>query len=272
MAQNRRKKKGKGKQREDPLQGLLRIDELAEPPTADQFETRKQPETTSSGVGPSTSRNISDPQSENGVVRIDMGQMLQLKDMGYDSFGPVNGPNDGLPEYEVPTAVSEMLSQQQLQHAPNPHGPDVAMGSDLASNVIDPVLVGPDLERIGRQIQNTPHNTVISHDDVHTLMEANRDVSSPIHSLRSLNPFDSSIRPTTPPIQNASSGTNTLGTHTTPPAQLGKRAQVNTSPQMSRRRSKNKKKKVTDNDLAALEAQKMVQYGAKRKSKPNRRR
>jgi hypothetical protein len=35
-------------------------------------------------------------------VRIDMGQMMMLKNMGHQVMGPVNGPNEGLPQYEVP--------------------------------------------------------------------------------------------------------------------------------------------------------------------------
>ena len=39
--------------------------------------------------------------NQNESARIDMGQMMRLKEMGYEVAGPVNGPNEGLPQYEV---------------------------------------------------------------------------------------------------------------------------------------------------------------------------
>ena len=45
-----------------------------------------------------------------------MAQMLQLKDMGYEALGPINGPNEGLPEYQVPKAwVEDLISHEQSQ-------------------------------------------------------------------------------------------------------------------------------------------------------------
>ena len=51
-----------------------------------------------------------DSTYRDGLVRINMGQMQQLKNMEFDVFGPSNGPNEGLPEYHVP--------RSWLQHLP----------------------------------------------------------------------------------------------------------------------------------------------------------
>ena len=44
-----------------------------------------------------------------------MGQRPQLKDMGFEVFGPINGPNEGLPKYEVPKAEFETLGQSMTK-------------------------------------------------------------------------------------------------------------------------------------------------------------
>ena len=43
-------------------------------------------------------------------VRIDMRQMVMLQNMGHNSRGPINGPNEGLPQYEVPRSWLQLLS------------------------------------------------------------------------------------------------------------------------------------------------------------------
>jgi hypothetical protein len=74
---NARKKKAKGKHREDPLQGLIRIDDSVEPPIAEQIEI-EQPNSNPNGAGSSNNRSqhVSESVHQNGLVRIDMGQML----------------------------------------------------------------------------------------------------------------------------------------------------------------------------------------------------
>jgi hypothetical protein len=85
--QTRRKKK-KGKQREDPLEGLFQIDEPLEL-TEDHIDTvGPNPNAAGPSNYHSPSRDTSDPHTSAGaqhdLVRIDMGQMLQLKEMGYE--------------------------------------------------------------------------------------------------------------------------------------------------------------------------------------------
>jgi hypothetical protein len=276
---NPRKKKDKGKRREDALQGLLRIDDSVEPPTAHHIEIEEQRNTNPSVAGPSNngSRNVPEPAHQNGLVRIDMGQMLQLKDMGYEVSGPVNGPNEGYPEYEVPKAMLEVLIPHRQSHAPTPT-PNEAEGAieqeaaNSALNSIDPALLGhDDSEQIRRQINISP-------DGVHMPPEANTNIGQNLQLPTNVNvnpPLSSArnVRPTTPPNSNAVVASNTKGIQKkTPKKRLGKRAQANLSPQTMHQAGRmNKKKKMTDDDRAALEAQNMVQAGSKRKSKPTQR-
>jgi hypothetical protein len=77
------------------------------------------------------------------LVRINMRQMVQLKERGYIVSGPVNGPNEGLPEFEVledwlnslsaerPSMPIEVRSRPHSQPRPIIHPTD---------NQIDPLL------------------------------------------------------------------------------------------------------------------------------------
>src|SRR6266496_683628 len=80
------------------------------------------------------------------------------------------------------------------------------------------------------------------------------------------------VRPTTHPNDNAGpAGDGQEIRNKTPKKRLGKRTQ-NLSPQTTHRtQTQSKKKKVTDDDLAALEAQNMMQSGSRQRSKPTQR-
>ena len=52
-------------------------------------------------------------------VKIDMRQMVMLRDMGHEVMGPINGPNEGLPQYEVPKSWLQSLESQNIM-APTP--------------------------------------------------------------------------------------------------------------------------------------------------------
>jgi hypothetical protein len=90
----RMKKKGKGKQRANPFEGLLSM----------------SPNPTVAG-GPD---RIGSEPVPGRQVRITMQQMVQLKEKGFEISGPVNGPNEGLPEYLVPEEWLNSLSSEQL--------------------------------------------------------------------------------------------------------------------------------------------------------------
>lgn len=249
-----RKKKDKGKQREDPLRGLIQMDGSEELPTADPIAIVAE-YMNPTIAGPSNNnqhtseRQTSAELQPNDLVRIDMGQMLQLKNIGYEAVGPVNGPNEGYPEYEVPQAVLQALAtQSHTIPTPIPIDSGVAIGDshpDQATINIDPSLLG---------------HVELNASQINDLVAAEVAPNS-----------GSSVRATTPCNVNADSAIDPI--HTTPKKQLGKRAQPNVSPQGFRQtRGNRKKKKVTDDDLAAMEAQNMVQSGSRRRIKPTRRR
>jgi hypothetical protein len=260
---NRRKKKGKGKQREeDPLEGLLQIEESEELPTAEYIETLNEHGPDPTAAGPSNqNRNTSEQQivaaSNQDLVRIDMGQMTQLKEMGYEAVGPVNGPNEGYPEYEVRQAVLQvLLSNRQSQNRPTPTEGDNVVGDNETNPVpipIDPSLLDPSL--LGQANQDQGFD-----DSLHAtglVPDMHLEVGS-------------AIRPTTPPNCNAESA-NRPNVKKTPKKQLGKRPQANVSPQTNRHpQGSRKKKKITDDDLAAMEAENMGRLGARQRTKPTR--
>ncbi len=112
------------------------------------------------------SRNFTpNPDGTDGAqdewVRIDMRLMMMLRDMGYEVRGPMNGPNEGLPQYEVPKSWLQSLGSaltptpiprlQSLGLAPTPaptpsHLPTGDRAYPLARprpTVIDPALLEP---------------------------------------------------------------------------------------------------------------------------------
>ena len=40
---------------------------------------------------------------------------MEIREKGYEIMGSVNGPNEGLPEYEVSEALLELVSRTQNQ-------------------------------------------------------------------------------------------------------------------------------------------------------------
>ena len=96
----------KGKEREvEQLDELLPMGEMAE-----QFPIRHDVD----NAGPSKPSRIG-----TDLVRIGMGQMQVLRDQGFNVFGPVNGPNEGLPQYEVPKAWLQFQPAQQSSNDPS---------------------------------------------------------------------------------------------------------------------------------------------------------
>jgi hypothetical protein len=89
----RRKKKGKGKQRADPFEGLLSMN----------------PNLTVA----SSSNRIGSELVPSQQVWINMQQMVQLKEKGYEVSGLVNGPNEGLPEFLVEEEWLNSLTSKQ---------------------------------------------------------------------------------------------------------------------------------------------------------------
>jgi len=260
---SRKKNKGKGKRQEDPLQGLFQIDQTEGPPTPDQDGTEDLQSTNKLVAGPSNdpSRNVSETQTlsvlcDDDLVRVDMGKMLQLKQRGYEGVGPVNGPNEGLPQYEVPKAwVEDLMSHVRSEGGPTGIPSDVAYyapvvepsrGSPIPDN-IDPALLANDSQPPTAAFLNPPLGAL-------PLVPATND------------------HPTTSTMNTAGSVADPDSIlPKSPKKKLGKRAKPNLSPQMHQKQTTNKRKKVTDDDLAALEAQQMMQSGSRRRSKPTQR-
>ena len=57
------------------------------------------------------------------LVRIDMRQMVMLKNLGHELLGPVNGPNEGLPQYEVPRSWLQELENLTIINSDTDPGP-----------------------------------------------------------------------------------------------------------------------------------------------------
>jgi len=114
-----KKDKGKKKQATDQLDNLLTISQTAptlpnpseEPNSRDRDPTRVQD-------------TVSQVQ-ELDMVRINLGQASRLIQMGYQLHGPVNGLNEGSPEYKVPRALFDKLNSQataSVYPTPTPSG------------------------------------------------------------------------------------------------------------------------------------------------------
>lgn len=108
----------KGKQRQLPkLDGLLVMSQQNEfTPNSEA----NQAEGSGHCVPKRTARDVAqaEPSAESAdvpLVGIDMGEMLKLKEMGYEVFGPFNGPNEGPPQYQVPRTWMDRLKERDSQ-------------------------------------------------------------------------------------------------------------------------------------------------------------
>ena len=268
---SRGKKRGKGRRREDQLQGLLKMNQSEETPTPDRNGTE-----------------------HNELVTIDMAQMLQFKDMGYEALGPINGPNEGLPEYQVPKAwVEDLTSHEQSQNAPKlneqahdaqstlielswsgPH-PDTIDPALLVEpsrsgphpDTIDPALLvepsqsGPHPDNIDPALLAQHSNQIARRPD-HNSHTSNEALPLPDAGQNPLNSIQhsSNEHPNTNPNNDAVSVPDSEGTQ-------NKRLSTGGLANLRQTQSTNKRKKLTADDRAALEAQQMGQSGARRRSK-----
>jgi hypothetical protein len=85
--------------------------------------------------------DIASPESNNiaqeSMVIIDHGQMSTLISHGYLTSIPLNGPNEGPPQYQVPVKALDILS------VPTPELPDTVLDMPGSPNTlaVDPVLL-----------------------------------------------------------------------------------------------------------------------------------
>ena len=112
----------------------------------------------SRNASPDRTRTMTDK-----LVTIDMGKMMMLRDMGHEVIGPINGPNEGLPLYEVPRSWLEQL-ELQINDGPNPSPfptptPHLPV-SHRHLPVIDPSLIsGPSNVNQTNQVDANPNTT-----------------------------------------------------------------------------------------------------------------
>lgn len=171
------------------------------------------------------------------LVRIDMGQMVLLRRMGHEVLGPVNGPNEGLPQYEVPRLWLEELQKTISNPKPTPNPAPITTSTrpyprprpikktapPQTVPLIDPALVG--------QMPMTSATEQLDHCEDNVGSESGPDPMEP-------------------------------GPNVSAPTTLGKRNAVLRSPiSMRQTRSKQKRKIVTGDDLAMQEAQKLLKGG-----------
>jgi len=210
-SKNPRKKKDKGKQREDALKGLLRIEESVEPPAVEPAEPGTQPKTNPTVGGPANQLQVLQSRSQTTPT-----------------------PNE---------------AQLTTEHEPAPNPALGGQASHTTSMIPDEVDMPPEVN-IARP--TTPPNDRQGNDPSHT---------------SSMLPDDCL---TTPPNADADLAQN-KNYNKTPQQKLGKRVEANLSPRTNRQQQGNsKKKKLTADDRAAMEAQNLVQSGS-RQRKPTRR-
>lgn len=250
----RRKKKGKGKERADPFEGLLQINP---DPT-----TRVGTEHPLIGSSDQTGSR----QLPTRLVRINMGVMVQLKERGYTVSGPVNGPNEGLPEFEVPEEWLNSLASTtpampiEVGCAPDPRPKPIHLTDDQ----IDPLLRAhtPD-ESLGCPPPQSPPTQATT--PPNSLTESTADQESILPEVD--NPeVDASADGEIPPdVENAevtpSRASGSLGTKRN--RQFSPRKTRQANPRM-------KRKKVTDDDRAVDEAEALGELGKRQRRKPSR--
>jgi hypothetical protein len=120
MAEKRpaQRKNNKGKQ--NALSQLDRIlpsssrhsPDSAAPEAGPNPNPSPEPGPSTSCARPATARPSHPPILEPDVVRVNLGQVNRLREMGYQVHGPVNGPNEGLPEYLVPHSWLDILNKE----------------------------------------------------------------------------------------------------------------------------------------------------------------
>ena len=243
MVAPKTKNKGKGKQREVQLDGLLPISQNETPNPSGSPITDPSPEDADiRGMRPS-------PLDE--LVRIDMGRMMKLKNMGHQIMGPVNGPNEGLPQYEVPRHWLQELETEPLNNSEAASGPIVIRpyprprpitkksATQNMPPVIDPSLIDQAQNPI--ELSNEQHQEDLTPDvtDIVNLPSGSGTGPGPV--------FDSNIIAATV---------------------LGKRSTViHSPPSKTQARNSQRRKVVTGDDLALQEAQELLKGGVNKRSR-----
>lgn len=251
----RRKKKGKGKELADPFVGLLKIN--------------PDPTTTVGTEHPliGSSDQIQSRQLPTRLVRINMGVMVQLKEMGYPVSGPINGPNEGLPEFEVPEEWLNSLASEtpampsEVGCAPDPRPKPIPPTDDQ----IDPLLrVHKPDELLGRlPPRQSPLTQATTPPNSPTESTANQESILPEFDNPEVDV--SADRDIPPNVENPEITPNRAS------GSLGRKRNRQFSPRKTRQANpKTKRKKVTDDDRAVDEAEALGELGKRQRRKPSR--
>src|SRR5260221_7495560 len=93
---------------------------MSESTQATPTPSEDQPNQDGMFIHPNRSRAAGHPadhNSENDLVVVDMGDsMIRLRDMGCTVIGPINGPNEGPPQYHVTKLWVDRLNQTNNDH------------------------------------------------------------------------------------------------------------------------------------------------------------
>jgi hypothetical protein len=230
--------KNKGKQRAvDQLEGLLTISQRQSPSTPDPV-----------------SHIVDNRTRVPDLVNIDLGQAIKLKELGYEVNGPINGPNEGFPEYQVPRSwLKKLDSQSAPQVDPTPNAPSthlyprprpIPKPSQPASTIVIPDhIIDPLL------LHDTPlHQT----DDSHQNIENNIQGASCPNTGHDHDPKPNTEPDPDPGPDNATSS-----------SLLGKEGQVTKLPLKHPSTRSTRRKVMTDDDRAMLEAQELLGRGTR---------
>ena len=126
---------------------------------------------------------LDNPGAGPSMARIGAEQMRTLRDQGFEGIGPFNGPNDGLPEYEVPNAWLQLLPIQDSSVLVQPitagsssilPQPDMAdhrqpQARPILPTNIDPSLLLPTVEEYHPRPIPRASSTAIRDEDTATL-------------------------------------------------------------------------------------------------------
>lgn len=309
------KTKGKGKQKEVPqLNGLLPISQTGTPTpsgspimspnpmypeipggrptrevavmegptqTAEQIECQLHVER---GIG---GHQVGSRVDE--LVRIDMGQMMRLKNMGHQVMGPVNGPNEGLPQYEVPRHWLQELEQITTAEAasglsivspyPRPRPITKTVALLEKAPIFDPAISSATSASGQTIVRPYPRPRPITKktalQDKEPIIDPALAINAPAPTAQTTEEQVEDVGPPDPVAtihsQSASGSGPDSNTNLEGSSVLGKRnIIVRSPPRKTQARSTQRRKVVTGDDLAYQEAQELLKGGINKRIRKKR--
>jgi hypothetical protein len=283
----KRSRKGKGKQREvNQLDGLLPIAQVDNPnsncstgrgeagpstrpePTAAQrpaalATTKRTPagRLAASATAKRTSAYhpaelATDHRSD--LITVGMGEMTKLRNMGCEEiFGPINGPNEGQPQYQVPRHWLERLHDASSNPDPDPAQPTTVRPYPRPR----PIMARPP-----QRADSTPSESHLI--DPSLLQSAISDNNTNI--MQASSSTSANVVPTT---VYAAGGIIDTDTALLPNRQSNtsrKRDRVTKSPNRPVTRSSKQRRIMTSDALAMQEAETLLKFGKRDRAQKKR--